>query len=339
MSITLGEIARQLNGHLRGDAACEVRSIATLAAAGAGDISFLSNSRYRKYLQETSASAVLVRDEDAEFCPVNAIIVTDPYVAYARVTALLNPMPVHAGGVHASAVVGDQCSVHESAWIGPHCVIEDGAEIGPGVQLGAGCFVGAGSKIGRDSRLMANVTIYHQCVIGARAIIHSGAVIGSDGFGFANERGTWIKIPQIGRVIIGNDVEIGANTAIDRGALEDTVIEDGVKLDNMVQIAHNVHIGAHTVMAGQSGVAGSGTVGRHCAIGGQAGVVGHIKICDNVTITGRSMVSKSISEPGVYSAAIPVETNQDWNKTVARLRQLDRLVKRIRELEQQLDKK
>jgi len=339
MVLTLAEIARQLGGDLQGDGGIEISGVATLTGAQTGQISFLANPKYQKQLFETAASAVLLRPQDAPFCEAPCIKVADPYLAYAMVVALLNPPKTAPAGIHPSAVVDESAQVDATASIGPQCVVEAGAVIAAGVQLGAGCLVDERAAIGRDSTLKANVTIYHNCVIGERGIIHSGAVIGSDGFGFANDQGRWVKIQQIGQVIVGDDVEIGANTAIDRGAIDDTVIGDGVKVDNLVQIAHNVRIGDHTAIAGQSGVAGSTEIGKNCAIAGMVGIAGHIKICDNVTFTGKTMVIKSIAEPGIYSSGLPAEANKNWNKKLARMRQLDDMAKRLKQLEQQIKDK
>lgn len=339
MAVTLEQLAHHVGAEVRGDASCVIWSVATLHGAGAGQISFLSNSRYRKFLAETKATAVVLAEDEAQYCPVNALVAKNPYVAFARIVSFLNPRPRRPGGVHPTALIAPNCQIDASAAVGAHCVIEEGAVIGAGVQLGAGCSLGTGVVIGKDSELMANVTVYSGVRMGERVLIHSGAVIGSDGFGFANERGVWLKIPQIGGVIIGDDVEIGANTTIDRGALEDTVINDGVKIDNLVQIAHNVQIGAHTIIAGCVGVAGSARIGSYCALGGGVGVAGHLEICDNTTVTGMTLVSRSLTEPGVYSSGMPAMTNMKWNKTVARVRHLEDIADRLKGLEQHTDTK
>ncbi len=339
MAMTLGELAARLGGELHGDAARQVESIASLLHAEARAVTFLANASYKKDLARTRAGAVLLRADDADACPVAAIVVADPYVAYAKVTQWLYPSPVHEGGIHPSAVVAASARIDAQAWVGANCVVGERAEIGARAQLGPGCVVGDDARVGADTRLHANVTIYHACEIGQRVIIHSGAVIGSDGFGFANEKGRWVKIMQIGRVLIGDDVEIGANVALDRGALEDTVIEEGAKLDNLVHLAHNVHIGAHSALAAQVGFAGSTHVGRHCAFGGQAGIVGHIEICDNAVILGKTSVTKSIDKSDTYSSVIPAMPHNEWNKTLVRLRRLEQLEQRVKQLEQQLDNK
>ena len=291
-------------------------------------------SSRRSRLVDSQAGAILIRESELAGCPVTALVVKDPYLCYAKAVALLYPAHREPAGVHPRAWIDEQANVDPTAWIGANVVIEAGAQIGAGVQIGPGCVVGRNATIGNDTQLHANVTLYSEVQLGERCIIHSGAVLGSDGFGFANEQGCWLKIQQVGRVVVGSDVEIGANCSIDCGAIEDTVIEDGVKLDNLIQIAHNVRIGSHTAMAGHSAVAGSTSIGKNCAIGGAVGIVGHLKICDNVTVTAMSLVSKSITEPGVYSSGMPVETNKEWNKRVARIGQLEKLSKRVRQIEQ-----
>jgi UDP-3-O-[3-hydroxymyristoyl] glucosamine N-acyltransferase len=337
MAVTLQALAEQIGAVLqRGEPDAVVHGVATLQHAGPGEISFLANRSYRRFLAQTRAAAVILAPEHAQECPVPVLVSGNPYASYARAAALIRPAPPPRSGVHPSAVLDVDCSVHATAWIGPHCVIEAGVVIGAGVQLAAGCFVGAGSTIGAGSRLAANVVVCHGVSIGERASLAPGVVIGSDGFGMANEGGRWLNVPQLGGVRIGADVEIGANTTIDRGALEDTVLEDGVRLDNQIQVAHNVFIGAHTAIAGCVGISGSARIGRHCMIGGGAGIVGHLEIADHVIITGMTMVTKSISEPGVYSSGVPAQDNESWNRNYARLRQLDRLARRLHAVERKL---
>jgi len=249
------------------------------------------------------------------------------------VAALVSPPPPARQGIHTSASLEADCSVNASAWVGPHCIIEQGAVIHAGVQLAGGCFIGADSVIGTDSKLSANVVIGHAVTIGERVKIAAGAVIGSDGFGLANEAGQWLNVPQLGSVRIGNDVDVGANTTIDRGALEDTVLEDGVRLDNQIQVAHNVHIGAHTAIAGCVGISGSARIGKHCMIGGGSGIVGHLEITDHVVITGMTMVTRSITTAGVYSSGVPAQENDAWNRNYARFRQLDKLARKVQSIE------
>jgi UDP-3-O-[3-hydroxymyristoyl] glucosamine N-acyltransferase len=337
MAVTLGELAGKIGGELRnGDPACRITSVATLQHAGEGDLSFLANKGYRKFLHHTRASAVILAPAEAEACPTAVIIMDNPYVGYARAAAMLAPPCPVRRGTHPQASVDPDSRVDPGAWIGPHCTVEAGAVIHAGVHLEGGCFVGAGSVIGAGSRLGANVVICHDVSIGERVTIAPGAVIGSDGFGLAKDGGEWIHVPQLGSVRIGNDVDIGANTTIDRGALEDTILESGVRLDNQIQVAHNVFIGAHTAIAGCVGISGSARIGRHCLIGGGAGIVGHLEITDNVVVTGMTMVTRSITEPGVYSSGVPAQDNDSWNRNYARLRQLDKLARKVQRLERRL---
>jgi UDP-3-O-[3-hydroxymyristoyl] glucosamine N-acyltransferase len=337
MALTLGALAEQIGGTLeQGDPGSEVGAVATLQHASTGDISFLANRTYRKFLASTRATAVILAPEDLPECPVAAIVTDNPYAAYARAAALLFPRPSGRRGIHPSASIGESCSIDANAWIGPCCIIESGATIHAGVQLAGGCYIGADTEIGTDSRLAANVVICHSVSIGARVNIAPGAVIGSDGYGLASEDGKWLPVPQLGSVRVGNDVDIGANTTIDRGALEDTILEEGVRLDNQIQVAHNVHIGAHTAIAGCVGISGSARIGRHCMIGGGAGIVGHLEITDHVVITGMTMVTRSITRPGVYSSGVPAQDNESWNRNYARFRQLDKLARKVQKLERLL---
>lgn len=334
---TLSELASSIDGQVVGNEQHIINNVATLINAGQSDITFLANSKYRKYLADTNAGCVLIDKKSAETVSGNAIVVDDPYVAYAKVANLLFPEPDFEKKVAASAVVEDDVVVGDRVHIGANCVIESGVEIANDVYIGPGCIIGANTKIGSKTRLRANVTIANDVQIGERVILHPGVVLGADGFGLANEKGRWIKIPQVGTVRIGNDVEIGANTTIDRGAIDDTIISDGVKLDNQIQIGHNVTIGEHTVVAGCVGIAGSTHIGAHCAIGGGTGMAGHISIADGVQLMGMSMVTKSISEPGVYASGIPIEPVKQWHKNVARYRKSSELFERIKKLEQQSD--
>jgi len=337
MALALGELAKAIGASLlKGDPETRITAVATLQHAGPGDLSFLANVGYKHFLYETRAGAVILSPEHAAACPTAAITSANPYAAYARAAALIMPPAGYRQGIHSTAVVADECDIHATAWIGPHCVVESGVVINAGVQLAGGCFLGAGSVIGTGSRLDANVIICHDVRIGERVIVHPGAVIGSDGFGLANENGKWLNVPQLGGVRIGNDAEIGANTTIDRGALEDTVLEEGVRLDNQIQVAHNVYIGAHTAIAGCVGISGSARIGRHCMIGGGAGIVGHLEIADHVTVTGMTMVTKSITEPGIYSSGVPAQDNASWNRNYARFRRLDQLARRVVRLERML---
>ncbi len=336
-SYTLAEIARLLGGEVVGDATLRVSQVATLAQAGPEHLSFLTNPKYRAQLAVTRAGAVIVAPRDRDATDRPRIVTDNPYAYTARVLALLNPPPARVPGIHPTAVVDPAAQVDASATVGPHAWIGPGARIGPRVQIGAGCHVGEGAEIGEDCLLYPGVTIYHRCVLGRRVIVHSGAVIGADGFGFAPEAGHWVKIPQIGRVVIGDDVEIGANTTIDRGALDDTVIEEGVKLDNQIQIAHNVRVGAHTVMAACVGVAGSTRIGRHCMIGGAAGIIGHLTLADGVTVSVGTFVTKSIHEPGTYTGVWSAQPHREWMQMQAHLRRVEEMARRIRELEQKIE--
>ncbi len=336
---TLGEVAAVANLRLQGcEAATVVTGVAPLHQAGPGYISFLTHPRYRQYLAATRAAAVILSAEDAAGCPAPALVADNPQVAYARAATLFEPAPPAETGVHPTAWVNPSARIAADAWIGPQCTVEAGAVIEAGVFVGPNCVIGAGATLGENTRLVAQVTVCHRVRLGRRVLVHPGAVIGSDGFGLALDRGgRWLKIPQLGSVLVGDDVEIGANTTIDRGALEDTVIEEGVKLDNQIQVAHNVRIGAHSALAGCVGIAGSVRVGRHCMVGGGVGIAGHLEIADRVQVTGMSMVTKSIVESGIYSSGLAVESNRTWNKISARLRQSDGLFRRVTALEKTID--
>ncbi len=336
MYYTLAEIAERFGGRVLGDAQVRIGQIATLELAQPAQISFLTNSKYRAELTRTRAGAVIVAEADAQATDLPRIVTQNPYAYFARVSAMLNPAPEIKPGVHPTAVVGEGALIDPTASVLATAVVGSGAVIGAHSVIGEGCFIGDNVMIGRHVRLYPRVVIYHDCMIGDHLIAHSGAVIGADGFGFAMDEGRWIKIPQIGRVVIGNDVEIGANTTIDRGALDDTVIEDGVKLDNQIQIAHNVRIGAHTVIAGCVGIAGSTTIGKYCQIGGSAGILGHLKIADGVVIASFTLIGKSIREAGSYAAIFPFGKTEEWRKNAVHLRHLDEMAKRIKTLEQAL---
>jgi UDP-3-O-[3-hydroxymyristoyl] glucosamine N-acyltransferase len=330
MPVSLGELASHLGAMLEGDPGILIDGVAPLDRAGPGQLSFLSQARFCSRLPGTRAGAVILAPEHLPECPVPALVTDNPYLAYARACALIFPEDPVTPGIHPSAVVDVSAVVHESASVGPQCVVEAGCEIGESVVLGAGCVVGPDCRIGPDSRLAARVTLGRGTRLGRRVRIHSGAVLGADGFGFAPGGGRWEKVPQLGAVVVGDDVEIGANTTVDRGTLGDTVIEEGAKLDNLIQVAHNVHIGAHTVIAGCVGIAGSARIGRHCAIGGGAGIIGHIEIVDGVTVTAMSFVNHSILEAGVYGSGVPHAPIREWHRSLTRLRQLDGLVRRLK---------
>ena len=331
--ITLGELAVRFGCALRGDPQLRVTHVATLEHAGDGAVSFLANPKYKSYLTQTQATLVVLDAASAEAYTRAVLIAKNPYLTYARIAAVLHPAPSFVPGIHATAVVADTAQIDASAYVGPHAVVEAHARISARVMIGPGCVIGREVVMGADTRLMANVTVLERCVLGERCIVNPAAVIGSEGFGFAPDpAGGWVKVPQVGRVLIGDDVEIGASTTIDRGAIGDTVIEDGVKLDNQIQIAHNVRIGAHTAMAAFVGVSGSTTIGSRCMIAGQVGIAGHLNICDNVVVTGKSMVSASIKKPGVYSGSLHVEETRKFRRNAARFAQLDELAKELKRL-------
>lgn len=334
--LTLADIAARLGAELRGNGAHVIRGLHTLAVAGPDQLSFLSNPRYRSALRETHAGAVILRPEDAGDFTGNALLMANPYFGYAQLALLFDSTPRLPAGIHPTAVVGEGAVIDASAAIGPCAVIGEGVEIGAGSIIEAGAVVQARTRIGRDCRIRANAVVYHDCVMGDRVNIHSGAIIGGDGFGFANDRGRWRKIAQIGRVVIHDDVDIGANTTVDRGALDDTVIHEGVIIDNLVQIAHNVVVGPHTAIAGCCGISGSARIGAHCVLAGGVGLVGHIEIADRVTITGMTMVTKSITEPGSYSSGTAFEPSDKWKKTAVRIKQLDDMARRLRQLEAEI---
>ncbi len=320
---SLGELAVRFGLTLRGEPDLTVRSVATLSRAESGSLSFLANSRYRRQLETTRATAVLVNAEDAAHCSVAALVDPNPYLAYARIAALMHPEARPAPGIHPSAVVSSGAHIAASASIGPLVVVEDDAQIGERVLIGPGCIVQRAAWVGADSVLLSRVNLYPQVTVGQRCILHAGAVVGADGFGFALNSGTWVKVPQVGSVRIGDDVEIGANTTIDRGAIDDTVVENGVKLDNQIQVGHNVIIGAHTAIAACTGISGSTVIGQRCMIGGMVGFAGHLTIADDVVVTGCSLVSASIKKPGSYSSGMPTVETRVWRRMVAHLRRLD----------------
>ena len=340
MSTRLGKLVERLGGQLMGDPDTEVFGIAPLDGANASHITFLDNPRLRTLAAQTQAAALILGEADNAAIPADSykgarIVTGNPRAYFARLAQWFveqQKIPLIAG-IHPSACVAPDAHISATAWIGPHVVIEAGAVIADQCVIDAGCFIGRGAKVGAATHFFARVTFHANCEIGTHGIVHSGVVIGADGFGFANDSGVWIKIPQTGRVMIGNDVEIGANTTIDRGALADTIIEDGVKLDNQIQIAHNCHIGAHTAMAGCVGVAGSAKIGKYCTFGGAAMVLGHLTIVDHVHISSGSMVSRSILQAGQYTGFYPLAKNSDWEKSAAIVRNLSSMREKIRELE------
>ncbi len=353
MAFTLEELVRRFGGEVVGDAAQRVGSLAPLDQAGPQQLAFLANPKYLAQVDSTRAGAVLVSAADLDKLASREgrsfIVTPNPYAYFARVAQAFIDLaaPKAVAGVHASASVDASAKVAASAVIGPNVTVEAGAVIGENVRLDANVFIGRGTQIGADSHLYPGVVVYHGCRLGERAIVHAGAVIGSDGFGFAPDftgdgdarTGSWVKIPQVGGVSIGPDVEIGANTTIDRGAMADTVIEECVKIDNLVQIGHNCKIGAYTVIAGCAGIAGSTTIGRHCMIGGAVGIAGHVTLADYVIVTAKSGVSKSLTKPGMYTSAFPAVDHADWNRSAALMRNLDKLRDRIKALEATLGEK
>jgi UDP-3-O-[3-hydroxymyristoyl] glucosamine N-acyltransferase len=336
MALTLGQLAIRHGLELRGDPGHRVERVGTLQYAGPEAVAFLANPRYRKHLASTRAGAVVLEPALAGQCATSVLVSGNPYAAYARIAADLHPAPAFEPGVRAGARVDPAARVAADACVEAGAVVEAEASIGEGAYVGPNCVVGRAAVVGPGSRLVASVTLCHGVRLGRRVLVHPGAVIGADGFGLAREAEGWIKVPQVGGVRIGDDVEIGANTTIDRGAIEDTVIEDGVKLDNQIQVAHNVRIGAHTVIAGCAGISGSTTIGRNCMIAGAVGIAGHLEIADGTVVTGLTMVSRSIREPGVYSGALPMDEAGRWRRNAARFRQLDALVKRLGRLERSL---
>lgn len=338
LSFSLADIAAQLGGDVLGDAQTRVSQVATLASAGDGDISFLANRKYRSQLQTTCAAAVILAPDAAEVFPGPRIVTANPYAYYARVATLLNPAAVAPSGVHPSAVIASV--LPPSVSVGPYVSLGKDVCIGENVRINAGCVIGDGVSIGDGSILYPNVTIYHGCRIGKRAILHSGVVIGADGFGFAPDGKEWVKIPQIGVVTIGDDVEIGANTTIDRGALDDTVVGDGCKIDNLVMIGHNCNIGPYSVIAGCTGMAGSTILGEHCILGGASMISGHLSLAPNTTISGASTVMRSIVEPGgVYASVFPLDSYEHWMRNASHIRRLSKLAERISSLEKKLEEK
>lgn len=335
MPISLGELAERFDCELIGDPDVRIETLGTLANAGSNALSFLASPAYKKQLSSTKAAAVILRADDAPVAPCAALISDNPYASYARMAAAVCPPPAYEPGIHASAAVASSADVAKSAHIAANAVIEDNAIIGANTYVGPGAVVGPGCVIGDDCRILANVTLVRAVSTGDRCIFHSGSVIGADGFGNAMTSDGWVKVPQVGGVRIGSDVEIGSSTTVDCGAIDDTVIADGVRLDNQIQIAHNVHVGEHTAMATGVAVAGSAHIGKRCMMAGMVGVAGHIEICDDVTVLGKAMVSKSITQPGAYASMFPIEDARSWNRRVASFRRLDKLLGRVSKLEKE----
>lgn len=334
MPISLGELATRFGCELIGDPGIEVSGVASLSNATGESLTFLASAAFKPQLSSTKAAVVVLKPDDAPDCPVAALLHDDPYACYARMAAVVCPPPAQEPGVHSTAVVAATARVAESAHLAPHVVVGERSVIGENVYLGPGTVVGPDCSVGDDCQLIANVSLARAVTIGERCIFHPGVVLGSDGFGNAVTPEGWVKVPQLGGVRIGDDVEIGANTTVDCGAIDDTVIEDGVRIDNLCMIAHNVHVGAHTAMAAMTGIAGSTTIGKRCLFAGQGGAVGHITICDDVVIGGKSFASKDITEPGTYLSSFPAEPARDWTKKVGRFRRIEALQARVKKLEQ-----
>lgn len=333
---TLQQLADFLGAEVAGSGDLEIAGLSTLSAAQPGQVSFLANPKYQNQLETTQASAVIVHPDFKDQLPSAGLIMVSPYEGYARLSHLFDPTPVYDGGIHPSAVVAESAQIDATAYIAAQAVIEDNAVIGKGVVIGPGSVVGHNSRVGNATRLAANVSIYHNVIVGERCILHSGVVLGADGFGFAPVKNGWFKIAQIGGVEIGNDVEVGANTTIDRGALEPTRIGNGVKLDNQIQVAHNVQIGDGSAAAACVGIAGSVTLGKGVTLSGGVGVAGHLDIADGVHVSGMSLVSKSIKQPGAYSSGTALAPSKEWRKSAVRFRQLDDMAKRLKQLEDKL---
>ena len=343
MSFTLKQLAEITHSQIKGDKAIILSGVASLQEASEGQISFVSNLKYKAQLKSTKASAVVLSPVLAKDYSGNVLVNQDPYLTFARVVTEFNKSTTLPENIHASAIVAENVMLGKGVNIGPNVVIEQGVKIGEAVVIGAGCFIGADSIIENNVHLYPNVTVYHASQIGCRTIIHSGVIIGADGFGFApnseSEEKSWYKIPQIGNVVLGSDVEIGANTTIDRAAMESTRIGKGVKLDNQIQVGHNVELGEHTIIAGGTVIGGSTKIGKNCTIGGVVAIAGHLDITDNVMLTGRTMVMKSISDAGVYSSGVPADDNRNWRRNAARFKKLNDMAKQINQLEKQLESK
>lgn len=334
MPISLGELAARFGCELRGSPDVEVDEVASLDSAGPRALGFFANPALAGELAATRAAAVVLREDSVAAAPCPALISANPYATFARMAALLHPPPALRAGIHPTAVVDSDATVAPTAEVGPHVIIEEGAVIGDRVYVGPGAQIGPGCSVGADSRILSRAILVRAVRTGERCVIHPGAVIGADGFGNAMTDEGWVKVPQLGGVTIGSDVEVGANTTIDCGAVEDTIIDDGVRIDNLCMIAHNVRIGAHTALAAMTGIAGSAVIGARCMFAGQSGAVGHVKICDDVVVSGQAMITKDITEPGVYASAFAAVPVREWNRTAVRLRRIDSLYGRVAALEE-----
>ncbi|MCU7835856.1 MAG: UDP-3-O-(3-hydroxymyristoyl)glucosamine N-acyltransferase [gamma proteobacterium symbiont of Taylorina sp.] len=332
-SAGIAELSELIGAKIHGDKNVSISGIATLELAENNHLSFFSNRKYHQYLAMTQAGVVILHPDDVDQCPTNAIVTDDPYLAYAKIATFLTQKQRQKTKIAATAMIADDVDIGDNVTIGEYVIIGSGSRIADNILIKAACIIGENVNIADNTILYSNVTLYDDISIGKNSVIHSGAVLGSDGFGIAQEQGKWLKVPQLGSLIVGDDVEIGANTTIDRGAIEDTIIENGVKLDNLIQIAHNVCIGENTAIAGCVGIAGSTTIGKNCAIGGGAGILGHLSITDNVHITATSLVTKSIKNSGVYSSGTPLQENHQWHKNFIRFKQLDGMARRLTQLE------
>jgi UDP-3-O-[3-hydroxymyristoyl] glucosamine N-acyltransferase len=339
MTILLADLAVRYGCELRGDPDTEISGVATLEDAGVGKISFLANPGYRKFLDKTNASAVILSEDMAAECPVACLIASDPYLTYARIAAEIHPDPALVTGIHPAATVNETAVVPASCEVAAGAVIAAGVTLGERVYIGPNSVIGENAVVGDDSRFAANVSVYHGCHIGSRCVLHSAVVIGADGFGIAKSEQGWVKVPQVGAVVIGDDVEIGAGTTIDCGAIGNTMIGNGVKLDNLVMIGHNVEVGDHTAMAGQSGISGSTKIGARCVIAGKVGIAGHLEIVDDVYVLAGTGVSNDIKQPGMYASTLTAEPAAKWRRIAARLKNLDQLAKRLIALEKLVGKK
>ncbi len=335
---TLAELARVAGAELRGEGSRPVRGVNTLDQAGPEEITFFSNPKYRRHLAHTRAAAVILSPEEAEHCPVDALVTDNPYLAWARVLRCFEETAVPEPGIHPDAVVHPEARVASGASVGPGAVVGAGSVIGEGAVIGPNCVVGHDVEIGEQTRLVALVTVLDRVRIGRRCLLHPGVVVGSDGFGLAQDGARWEKVPQLGSVVLEDDVEVGANTTIDRGAVHDTVIRRGVKLDNLIQVAHNVEIGEDTAIAACTGISGSTRIGARCTLAGGVGLVGHIELADDVHVTGFTMVTHSLKEPGVYSGGLAAVPHRQWKRNVPRIKRLDEMSRRLRELEKAVER-
>ena len=333
MSFTLAKLSEYTSTTVAGDPTCEINCVDNLLNATSGAITFFSNPKLKQQLKKTRASAVILDEKFVDLCSTNVLISSNPYLVFAKIAILLNPLPKHTAGIHPTAVISDESKLGKNCYIGPYTVIDENCVIGKNTYIGSNCKIYKSCTLEEGCRLINNVTLCDKTSLGKRVTIHPGAVIGSDGFGLANDAGKWIKIPQLGRVLVGDDVEIGANTTVDRGSLGDTILEEGVKLDNQIHIAHNVKIGAHTAMAACVGIAGSTTVGKFCGIGGGAGISGHLEIADKVEIGGMTRVTRSIKKAGTYVSGTPVQPYKKWLRSSALFNKIDGLAERIKRLE------